>query len=113
MEALSIRVLPELVRTLAFGGISGAYAVVGTPLLNPARIIIFQNFTDGDMMISFDGVNDHLPVAKTGFVLLDVTANKTGSVQGFSIAQGTQFYIKQISAPSTGSFYISSFYGKP
>ena len=112
MEALSIRVLPEPVRVLAFGGISGAYAVVGTPLVNPSRMIIFQNFTDGDMMISFDGVNDQLPVAKNGFVLLDVTSNRTGMVQGFYIAQNTQFYVKQISAPTTGSFYITSFYGK-
>lgn len=112
MEALSIRLLPEPVRTLAFGGISGAYATVGTPLAHAARIIIFQNFTDGDLMLSFDGINDHLPIANKGFVLLDVTSNKT-VVQGFNIAQGTQFYVKQISAPTLGSFYISDFYGKP
>lgn len=113
MEAISIRVLPEAVRSLAFGGISGTYAAVGTALANPSRIIMFQNFTDGDMMISFDGVSDHLPVAANGFVLLDVTANKTGSVQGFYIAQNTIFYVKQIAAPTAGSFYITSFYGKP
>ncbi len=112
MEAISIRVLPEAVRSLAFGGISGAYAAVGTALANPARMIIFQNFTDGNLMISFDGVTDHLPVAANGFVLLDVTSNKTGAVQGFYISQGTTFWTKQISAPTLGSLYITSFYGK-
>ncbi len=110
MGALSIKVLPEAVRSLAFGSISGTYAGVGTPLTNPSRLIIFQNFTDGLLMVSFDGITDHLPVAADGFVLLDVTANKTVS-QGFYIAEGTRFYVKQVSAPTTGSFYISTFYG--
>lgn len=111
MEAISIRMLPEPVQSIGFGSISGSYAVVGTNI-NPSRIIIFDNQTDGNMMISFDGVTDHLPVAANGFVLLDITANKTGAVQGFYIAANTTFYVKQISAPTTGNFYISSFYGK-
>lgn len=110
MEALSIRLLPEAVRSIAYGSTSASYAAVGTPLSNPARIIIFQNFTDGAMMVSFDGITDHIPVAGNGFILLDVTSNKTAS-QGFYIAQGTRFYIKQIGTPTTGSFYISSLYG--
>lgn len=109
-QTYSSRMVPEPVRSLAFGGISGTYAVVGTPLANPARIVIFQNFTDGDLMISFDGVNDHLPVPNKGEVKLDVTTNKT-NIQGFYISQHTQFWVKQISAPTVGSLYISAFYG--
>ncbi len=110
MGALAIKVLPEAVRSLAFGSISGTYMGVGTPLTNPSRLVIFQNFTDGAMMVSFDGITDHVPVAANGFILLDITANKTVS-QGFYIAEGTRFYVKQIDAPTTGSFYISTFYG--
>ncbi len=61
-------------------------------------------------MVSFDGITDHLPVAADGFVLLDITANKTVS-QGFYIAEGTRFYVKEIGNPTSGSIYISSFYG--
>jgi hypothetical protein len=110
MGVLSIKLLPEAVRSLAFGSISGTYAGVGTPLSNPSRIILIQNLTDALVMISFDGITDHLPVAADGFVLLDVTANKTVS-QGFYIAEGTRFYVKEIGTPTTGSVYISSFYG--
>lgn len=110
MGALAIKILPEAVRSLAFGSISGTYMGVGTPLSNPSRLVMFQNFTDGDVMVSFDGITDHLPVSANGFVLLDITANKTVT-QGFYIAEGTRFYVKEITAPSTGSFYISSFYG--
>lgn len=111
MGALSIKLLPEALRSLAFGSISGTYMGVGTPLSNPSRLIIFQNFTDANVIVSFDGITDHLPVAASGFVLFDVTANKTVS-QGFYIAEGTRFYIKQESGAATsGNFYISTFYG--
>ncbi len=110
MGALSIKLLPEAVRTLAAASISGTYAGVGTPLSNPSRIVMFQNLTDATVMVSFDGITDHLPVAADGFVLLDITANKTVT-QGFYIAEGTRFYVKEIDNPTTGSFYITSFYG--
>lgn len=110
MGSLAIKVLPEAVRSLAFGSISGTYAGVGNPLSNPSRIILFQNMTDSLLMVSFDGITDHLPIASQGFVLLDVTANKTVS-QGFYIAEGTRFYVKQVVAPTSGTFYITTFYG--
>ncbi len=108
--SFAIKLLPEAVRTVAAAGISGTYAGIGTPLANPSRIILIQNFTDEAVMISFDGITDHLPVAAEGFVLLDVTANKTAT-QGFYIAEGTRFYVKEIGNPTTGSVYISTFYG--
>lgn len=111
MGVLAIKLLPEALRSLAFGSVSGTYAGVGTPLSNPSRMILFQNFMDEAVIVSFDGITDHVPVAGSGFVLMDVTANKTVS-QGFYIAEGTRFYIKQeSSAPTSGNFYITSFYG--
>lgn len=110
MGALSIKLLPEEVRTLPAASISGTYAAIGTPLANPSRILMIQNLTDETLMFSFDGITDHIPVPDNGFILLDVTANKTVS-QGFYIAEGTRFYVKEIGNPTTGSVYISSFYG--
>ena len=107
---LSVRLYPETIRSLAFGSISGSFAAVGTALANPARIILFQNTCDTDMFISFDVVNSHLMVPTLGFVLLDVTSNASISLN-FTIAQGTRFYVKQVSAPSSGTVYISVFYG--
>ena len=110
MGALSIKILPEAVRSLAFGSISAAYMGIGTPLSNPSRIFLIQNLTDALLMFSFDGITDHIPVAANGFVLLDITANKTVS-QGFYIAEGTRIYVKEVDTPTSGSVYVSSFYG--
>ena len=110
MSAFSIKILPEPVRSLAYTSISGTYMGVGAPLADPSRLIIFQNYTDATLMVSFDGITDHLPVAANGFVLFDITANGT-TTAGFYIAEGTRFYVKEVGTPSTGSFYISTFYG--
>ena len=106
----AIRFAPEPVRTLAFGGIGAAYAAVGTALSNPIRIFFLQNLTDESLMFSFDGVTDHIPLPAGGFLLIDVTANKS-LAQGFFIAEGERLYVKEIVTPTTGAVYISAFYG--
>lgn len=110
--ALSVRILPEPLRTLAFGSITGSYVAVGTALAHPARIVLFQNTTDVNLNISWDGVDAHMYVVADSFILLDVGTNK-GISSEFCIAQNTQFYVSYPgSAPSLGSLIISAFYGK-
>jgi len=100
----------EPLRTVAFGGIGAAYAVLGAPLANPSRLIIFTNDTDADVTVSLDGVDDHFIILKQSFKLLDIATNK--SVQdGFYFRQGTQFYQKRTAgAPSTGSLYFETIF---
>jgi len=106
----AIRFAPETVRSLAFGSIGAGYTAIGTALENPIRIFLLQNLTDKTLMFSFDGINDHVPLSLGGYLLIDVTANKSMS-QGFYIAEGDQIYVKQVGAPTTGAVYISAFYG--
>lgn len=104
----------EALRSLAFGGISGSYAVVGGPTLWPTRLICFSNNTDGDMLFSRDGVTDELFVAAGSFKLFDISTNHKPSNQddlAFSI--NTQWYVKQSTAPSTGDVYIEVMYAEP
>lgn len=108
--SLAISLFPEPMRSLVAGSISATYAKVGTPLVNPSRILLIQNQTDSLLVFSFDGVNDHIPIPSQGFVLFDCTTNKTVEVGAF-IASGIQFYVKQIVAPTVGSVYISTVYG--
>ena len=109
--SLAIKLLPETVRTLAAGAIGPAYMGIGTAFDHPVRIILVQNLTDESMMFSFDGVNDHFPLPSNGFLLLDVTTNKTERSGGFFIAEGTRLYVREIVAPTSGDVYVSVFYG--
>ena len=111
MPGQEIRIMLEPVRSLGFGAISGAYMGVGTPISNAARQFFIQNLTDETLMFSFDGVNDHFPLPSFGFLLDDITSNKT-SLQGFYLAEGTRLYVRELSvAPASGSVYFTVFYG--
>lgn len=103
----------DSLRSLAFGSISGTYAAVGTPLGFPARIICFTNRTVGDMIFSTDNTDaaGQILVPAGSFKLYDMTANLVPSKDdGFFIAKGTQFYVKQVAAPVSGAVYIEIVY---
>ena len=110
MGSQAVRLQFEPVRSLAYGSIGAGYMGVGTSLANPARQIFVQNLTDVTLMFSFDGVNDHFPLPSSGFLLLDITTNKTQS-QGFYIAEGDRLYVKEVGTPTLGAVYFSVMYG--
>ena len=109
--AIEIKVKFEPVRSLAFGSISDIYMGVGTATDHPARMILLQNFTDADLMLSFDGLEDHIPLKFDSSFILDVSSNKTIDT-GFFIEKGTRLYVKEIDTPATGNVYFTVFYGE-
>lgn len=109
--ASSIIMRAEEVRYLAFGSIIADYAQIGSDLEFASRMIIIQNFTDADLMISFDGSVDHVPIKASSSFIYDLTANKTVDT-GFFMEIGTKINVKRIGTPTEGSIYVSSFYGK-
>jgi len=109
--SLAIRLQYEPVREVLFSNITGAYSALGTPVKHQIRMIVFQNFMDQPVMFSFNGIDDHIPMVANGYMILDITSNKTIQ-QGFFLAERQQVYVKQLSAPPTlGSVYVSVFYG--
>ena len=105
------RAATETLRSRAFGSISGTYAVLGTALLNPARILVWQNLTDKTVFISDDGINDKFVLPGSGYFVLDLTAN--ASEDGYFYEQGTQFYVKDGGVATTmGAVYLSVCYGR-
>ena len=113
MSSQSVRVLAENLRSLAHGSIDvpGTYTGIGTSITNPARMMLIQNFTNADLMFSLDGVNDHFPMINNSHLILDIASNKTRE-SGFYLAEGQRLYVTQIEAPTTGSVYLTVFYGK-
>jgi hypothetical protein len=99
----------DAVRTLAFGGISGVFAAIGTALTEPARIIKIQNTTNQSIEFSLDGVTIHDVIPSNAFALYDLTANKTRD-EGIYIREGTIFYIRRPAAeanPTSGNVYVT------
>ena len=109
--SLALKAQFEPVRSLGFAAIGAAYVGLGTSLNFPARIIFVQNYTDATLMFSFDGVNDHFPLAGSSFLLLDLSSNKTLDT-GYFIGKGERLYVKDLGAgPASGSVYFTVLYG--
>jgi len=106
----AIRLRPEELRSLGFASISGTYAGIGASFDNPIKILFVQNLTDATLMFSLDGIDDHFPLVENGFILLDIGTNKSFE-QGLFIAEGTRIYVKESGTPTSGSVYVSVFYG--
>lgn len=100
----------DILRSLAFGSISGTYALIGTPLIYAANAIRITNNTDGDMFISDDGINNKLFVPATSFVLYDISSNKNFPSEILKKSANTQFYVKQSTAPTKGDVYVEVIY---
>lgn len=101
----------DAVRLVASGSITNAYTKLGTPFTHAMRVLNFKNNTDADMMISFDGTTDNLPVVADSFDLYDLTSDQDAN-ETFRYELGTQLYIKFLSAPTTGTFYVVAIFGK-
>jgi hypothetical protein len=109
MTALSVRLQLEPLRTLAFGGISGTYAGIGTALVNPCRLLYIVNTTDVLLTFSDDGVNNKFVVPSMSHLIIDIGSNKTLLGGSLNIAQGTTIYVK--GAPTLGDVYLTTAYG--
>lgn len=107
----AIRLQGEEVRYLAFGSITGTYTGIGTEMIKPIRMLIFQNLTDVAVMLSLDGIVDWMPLAANGYIILDITSNKTIDT-GFFMGEGQRLYVRHIGvAPSAYGVYVSTIYG--
>ncbi len=102
---------PNIVLIETAASIGVGYSLVGT-IVNASRIICFDNGTDSDVMISFDGFNDHFPVFSQTGKVLDCTTNRLENDVGWYVTSGQQIWVRKLGTPTTGDLYVSSFYGK-
>ncbi len=104
----------DTLRTVAYTGVTGAYAAVGSPQAYPARIICWTNTTNADVIFSMDGSTSQLIVPAGGFKLFDVTTNhRPVNMDDLCFAVGTQWYVKTTGAPTLGSVFIDILYVQP
>lgn len=104
----------DTLRSVAFGSITGSYAVLGAALTHLWRIFKITNTTNADMLISFDGTTDNVIVPAASFTLYDISTNSppVNELDNFVVGKGTQLYVKYVSAPTSGSVYVEGLYAK-
>lgn len=104
-------VQPETLRSVGFAAIGASYVVLGSAFSNPIRLLVITNATNGDLLLSLDGSTDHFFIAASSFKLFDFNTNRLLVDQMWVLPTGTQFYVKQSTAPSSGSVYLEALYG--
>jgi hypothetical protein len=99
----------EPMRSKGFASIAAGYTAIGTPLDHRAVIIYFDNTTDKEVTLSFDGVNDNFNLPALTFRPLEICTNKISS-EGLFVPFGTTIYVKQSAAgaPGSGSVFVSA-----
>lgn len=103
----------EAMRTLGFAGISAAYAAVGLPFDHQIRCFCITNNTQGDLIFSLDSsvAAGNMFVARGSYKLYDVQSNMNSNFDDKYVLQATtQFYVKQVTAPTSGDVYIEALY---
>ena len=100
------------IRSLGFAGISGTYANIGVPLAKLPRAFCITNSTDGDLMVSDDGgVTDKFFLSAGSYKTWDIQANMNAHDDDkYVLPIGTQFAVKQVTAPTEKSIYIEILY---
>lgn len=104
------------VRSEVIGGITNAYLPLDVPLDHAMRVLHFINDSNGTYMISFNGVDDNIPVLAESFSLYDLTSDQDGN-ESFRYENGTQLFVKWIIEPTvdpelSNTLYVVAIYGK-
>ncbi len=110
----SVRAYPEPLRTIGFASIGVGFTALGTPFDNPIRLFKIVNTTDQTILVSWDGIVSHDIVPSNGFVLYDISSNKTSNSNDWNFAQGTQIFVTYsgVVAPTLGAVDLVTFYGQ-
>lgn len=104
---VSIRLAIDPIQSLGFASIGVPYMGIGPKLDHSARMIYVSNLTDGLLLFSFNGVDDHFLVPGYSSILLTFDINCEDKSEYFQLSSESRLYVKQIIAPSFGAVYLT------
>lgn len=109
--AYGTRAAFEAVREIAFGSVGANYTTVGSPIADHARLVRIVNTMNTEMYVSTDGSKNRIRMAAGSFFIMDLSSNKVRN-DGLFLPLGTQFYVKQVTAPASGNLWIEVLYAQ-
>jgi hypothetical protein len=120
--ATAMRATHDPIRTIPFFLIGADWSEADAALAHPARLVVIQNWTDEDVMLStrwtdlaVDPDYGEIAVRSGSGRVLDITSNNFSTQTGgiFVYPAGTQFWIRFISnQPTIDNVYIEVIYGE-
>lgn len=109
------KALFDVLRSAGFAAIGVNFVLVGTLFTVPPRLLKISNFTNINLIISDDGINNKDIVASNGFCLYDFGSNKdsrTGLLQMPMAYPPVGIWVKQETgvAAASGNVYVTVVY---
>jgi len=103
------RALCDILVIIPYSSITSSYTLLAGPYSGPTRLWEFDNMTNGSLLISFDGVNNHKFLAPTSGKIYDICSNRSPNAMLETVYQ--QIYVKYTgTTPSSGDLYIARTY---
>jgi len=110
-DSVAQKIRYEPLRSLAYTSISsGSFTAVGTAFANPVRILQISNFTDGALLISFDGTTNMDIVASNEVKIVDYGANASLTAGVLEQSAYNQMYVKSTASLTSGTVYVTVIY---
>lgn len=97
------KAVPIAQKSIAAASIIATYTIVGSIFSNPVVLLMIVSTLDQPVQLSWDGVNDHVPLLAGGTLVLDFRSDEIAFPGNLGV------YVKEIGNPTTGSLYVSAF----
>jgi len=103
LSPFNVNAVPLVQRSIAAAGISTSYAIVGSQFAAPVVWLGIVSTLDQTVQISFNGVDDWLPIVAGGLLVIDLKSDNI-------VLSGIKaVYVKEIGNPTSGSLYVGGF----
>lgn len=107
-------IIPEPVRRVAFGAISGTFIDLGSILDEPVRLLQIKNTLDVTAEVSINGVDVHFELPPNSFDLYDISTNRT-PLEMALLRAGIQLEVRRPAAegnPTEGAVIVQTWIGE-
>lgn len=91
------------------------FIAVGAPFTNAIRAIKFNNTTDANLIVSYDGITYHDFIVANGAFVFDISSNKANQGGYLEMpANGRPYVMLETGAAATeGNVYVTVIYAAP
>lgn len=101
----------EPLRSIAAASITANYVGVGVSFANPIRMFSFINTTAVNLVVSFNGIDDHIISPAETARIFDICTNRANQAGSLEQSTGTRVYVKaETGLPGAGQFYVEAMY---
>jgi hypothetical protein len=108
---VSIRMVAAPIQTLNASSISSTYMGIGPRFDHSARVVRVANYTDGLLMFSWNGIDDHFPLLVYTSIVITICNNDQDNSDYFALPALNRLYVREVKPATVGYVCVTEFRG--